>query len=141
MSRLTRDGTAEPVSRDQILRHVRGQGNIHFPLSADYEQDWQPYPVDPYSGIFDEHTYIHAYSRVCIHWTYSPVEYNVQTPRFLGFQYICATTYNRGMSQDMIFNRVELAQPDEYSWPAAPYHANIPVRKSIQYKKNRAINS
>ena len=27
-SRLTRDGTAEPVSRDQILRHARGQGNI-----------------------------------------------------------------------------------------------------------------
>ena len=25
------DGTAEPVSRDQILRHVQGQGNIHFP--------------------------------------------------------------------------------------------------------------
>ena len=31
MSRLTRDGTAEPVSRDQILRRERGQGNIHFP--------------------------------------------------------------------------------------------------------------
>ena len=30
MARLTRDGTAEPVSRDQILRDVRGQGNIHF---------------------------------------------------------------------------------------------------------------
>ena len=30
MSRLTRDGTAEPVSRDQILRHARGQGNIIF---------------------------------------------------------------------------------------------------------------
>ena len=28
MSRLTRDGTAELVSRDQILRHARGQGNI-----------------------------------------------------------------------------------------------------------------
>ena len=25
MSRLTRNGTAKPVSRDQILRHVRGQ--------------------------------------------------------------------------------------------------------------------
>ena len=50
MSRLTRDGTAEPVSRDQILRHARGQGNIHFPCSADHEQDWQPYPVDPYSA-------------------------------------------------------------------------------------------
>ena len=43
MSRLTRDATAEPVSRDQILRRERGQGNIHFPCPADHEQDWQPY--------------------------------------------------------------------------------------------------
>ena len=57
MSRLMRDGTAEPVSRDQILRHARGQGNIHFPCSADHEQDWQPYPVDPYSAKCDDHTY------------------------------------------------------------------------------------
>ena len=61
MSRLTRDGTAEPISRDQIIRHARGQGNIHFPCSADHEQDWQPYPVDPYSTICDDHTYIHTY--------------------------------------------------------------------------------
>ena len=53
MNRLTRDGTAEPVSRDQILRHARGQGNIHFPCPADHEQDWQPYPVDPYSAIIE----------------------------------------------------------------------------------------
>ena len=59
MSRLARDGTAEPVSRDQIIRHVRGQGNIHFPCSADHEQDWQPYPVDPYSAVCDDHTNIH----------------------------------------------------------------------------------
>ena len=45
MSRLTRDETAESVSRDQILRCERGQGNIHFPYSADHEQDWQPYLV------------------------------------------------------------------------------------------------
>ena len=57
MSRLTRDGTAEPVSRDQILRHARGQENIPFPCSADHEQDWQPYPVDPFSAIRDDHTY------------------------------------------------------------------------------------
>ena len=57
MSRLTRDGTAEPVSRDQTLRHVRGQGKIHFRCSADLEQDWQPYPVEPYSAICDDHTY------------------------------------------------------------------------------------
>ena len=32
-----------------ILRHERGQGNICFPCSAGHEQDWQLYPVDPYS--------------------------------------------------------------------------------------------
>ena len=61
MSRLTRDGTAEPISRDQILRHVRGQADNHFPWSADHEQDWQLFPVDPYSAICDDHTYIHTY--------------------------------------------------------------------------------
>ena len=50
VSRLTRDGTAEPVSRDQILRRERGQGNVRIPCSADLEQDWKPYPVDPYSA-------------------------------------------------------------------------------------------
>ena len=52
MSRLTRDGTSEPVSRDQILRRERGQGNLYFPCSADYVQDRQPYPVDSYSAIY-----------------------------------------------------------------------------------------
>ena len=49
MSRLTRDGTVEPVSRDEILMCERGQGNINLPFSADHELDWQPYPVDPCS--------------------------------------------------------------------------------------------
>ena len=58
MSRLTRDGTAETVSRDQIIRRERGQGNIHFPFSADHEQDWLPYSVDPPLAICNDHTYI-----------------------------------------------------------------------------------
>ena len=58
MSRLTRDGAAEPVPRDQILRHERGQENIHFPCSADHGQDWQPYPVDSYSCYVCNYTYI-----------------------------------------------------------------------------------
>ena len=61
MSRLTRDGTAEPVSRDQILRRERGQGTFDFPCSADHEQDWQPYPVDPHSCYMSDHIYIHTY--------------------------------------------------------------------------------
>ena len=61
MSRLMLDGTAESVSRDQTFRHVRGYGNIRFPCSADHEQNWQPYPVDPYSAICDNPTYVHTY--------------------------------------------------------------------------------
>ena len=62
MSRLTRDETAEPVSRDQILRHAQGQGNIIFPVQLTTSSNWQPYPVDPYSAKCDDHTYIHAYN-------------------------------------------------------------------------------
>ena len=54
---MTRDGTAEPVSRDQSLRRVRGQGNNNFLSSANHEEDQQPYPVDSYSAICDDHTY------------------------------------------------------------------------------------
>ena len=68
MSRLTRDGTAEPVSRDNILRRERGQGNIHFPCSADHEQDWQPYPVDPYTTVSDGDTYMdYINTKTCLY--------------------------------------------------------------------------
>ena len=50
MSRLTRDETAEPVSRDQILRHARGQENFNFPCSADLGE-----------LLLYMHTYIHTY--------------------------------------------------------------------------------
>ena len=55
-------GTAEPVSRDQILRREREQVNIIFPRSGNHEQDWQPYPVDRYSYYMCDHTY----TRPCI---------------------------------------------------------------------------
>ena len=56
MSRLTRDGTAESVSRDQILRRESRQGKNNFPCSADHVRDWQPYPFDPYSCCMCNHT-------------------------------------------------------------------------------------
>ena len=67
MSRLTRHGTAEPVSRDRILRRERGQGKFHFPCSADHEQDWQPDPVDPYYAISDDDIYIPTYAHRSVH--------------------------------------------------------------------------
>ena len=75
MNRLTRDETAEPVSRDQILRRERRQGNIHFPCSADHEQDWQPHPVVPYSAIcVTIHTYIHQQPRVAYSLQAQPLQ-------------------------------------------------------------------
>ena len=67
MSKLTQDGTAKPVSRDQILRRERGQGNIHSLCSADHEQVWQSYPVDPYSDDFTYilYLYIQQYQYIC----------------------------------------------------------------------------
>ena len=48
MSRLTRDGLPNSA-RETKFSGANGdrQGNIPFPCSADHEQDWQPYPVDP----------------------------------------------------------------------------------------------
>ena len=63
MRKLTRDGMAEPVSRDQSLRRARGLGNIIVPCSADHEYDWQPYPVDPNSAICDNHTYTYIHCK------------------------------------------------------------------------------
>ena len=67
MSRLTWDGTAEPVSGGQIIRRERGQGNIIFPCSAGHEQDWQPYPVDPSLAKCIGHTYINDNQCKCAH--------------------------------------------------------------------------
>ena len=64
MSRLTWDGTAESVSRDQIFRRECGQGNILCACSDDHEQDWQPYSVDPYPCYMCDHTHIHTYKVV-----------------------------------------------------------------------------
>ena len=37
-------------------RRERAQGNINFPRLADHEQDWQPYPINPYSAKCDDHS-------------------------------------------------------------------------------------
>ena len=64
MSGLTRDGIAEPVSRDQILRHERGQKNIHFSCLADHVQGWQPYTVNPYSCYICDHSCLEISTRL-----------------------------------------------------------------------------
>ena len=62
MSRLTRDNP----SRETKLSGTHGdRGMFIFPVH-DHEQDWQPYPVDPYSAICDDHTYIHTYKYIFI---------------------------------------------------------------------------
>ena len=51
MSRLTGTGRLN-TSRETKISGAYGDRRIFiFPCSADHEQDWQPYPVDPYSAI------------------------------------------------------------------------------------------
>ena len=62
MSRLTRDGTAEPVSRDQILRHARGQGNIIFPVQLTTSRiDNLARLIHTLLYVMTIHTYIRTY--------------------------------------------------------------------------------
>ena len=62
MSRLTRDGTAEPVSRDQILRHARGQGNIIFPVQLTTSRIGNlTRLIHTLLYVMTIHTYIHTY--------------------------------------------------------------------------------
>ena len=76
MSRLTRDGTAEPVSRDQILRHARGQGNIIFPVQLTTSR------VGNLTRLIHTLLYvmtIHTYTHVCVFsshpfWTSSSLD-------------------------------------------------------------------
>ena len=103
MSKLTRDGTAEPVSRGQILRRERRQRIFHFPRSAaDHEQDWQPCPV-----VRPIHTklVLHTHTAVVIHiYAYTAVNrarmYMSPNKKYTGTWYInqykqqyCTSTY------------------------------------------------
>ena len=78
MNGLTRNGTAEPVSRDRILRREQRQGENHFPCSADHEQDWQPYPVGPYSAKCDDNTQdtCGGISNSCFNVSMNPLPYD-----------------------------------------------------------------
>ena len=67
MSRPMRDGTAERVSRDPLLKRERGEGDS---FSADYGQDWQPYPIEPFSATGCYHKDIH---NTYIHWISLPL--------------------------------------------------------------------
>ena len=47
-------------SRDtEFLRRERGQGKKYVSCSADDEQGWQPYPVDPNSAIISDDYFKH----------------------------------------------------------------------------------
>ena len=64
MRRLTRDRTAEPVARETKISGANGDREkmLFFSDSAGHEQDWQPYPFDPYSATRDGHIYIYIHT-------------------------------------------------------------------------------
>ena len=84
MSKLTRDGTAEPVSRDQILRREQGQRIIHFPCStADHEQACPVVRAIHTNIVLHTHTaaVTHTYIYICILYNNSEPCTNVHVPK------------------------------------------------------------
>ena len=70
MSKLTRDGTAEPVSRDQKFSGANGDKEyfILFPIQlADREQDWQPCPVVMVIHINKLYIHTAVVTHICIY--------------------------------------------------------------------------
>ena len=86
MSRLTRDGTAEPVSRDQVIRRELEAGDINFLCSADHEQDWQLNPVDIYSP-----TYMLCVARTARRHVSSHTLFAASSPLSVGVCYVSLT--------------------------------------------------
>ena len=59
------DGRRGQAEHSKHPQPPSGQSRVYrvklLLTDGDHEQDWQPYPVDPYSAICDGHTYIHTY--------------------------------------------------------------------------------
>ena len=71
MNGLTRDGRAGPVSRDQIIRRVRGRGNVFFPVQLTTSRIGN-HTVDPYSAMCDDSAVVLLYLVVCMYVISSP---------------------------------------------------------------------
>ena len=67
MSRLTRDGTAEPVSRDRILRRERGQGKLFFLVHLTTSRIGNLTRLFNSLAICYDHTYIYIYIYICMY--------------------------------------------------------------------------
>ena len=55
-----RDGRTCLV-RPKVLRREQREGKKCYPCSADYEENWESYLVDPYSSIFISYDHLHTY--------------------------------------------------------------------------------
>ena len=116
MSRLTRDGTAEPISRDQILRHARGQGNIIFPVQLTTSRIGNlTRLIHTLLYVMTIHTYIH---------TYKHEKHPVEDPKSRGFASVYA------------FRTCPLKSP---GWPAHAGCASGGTYVSFTTKPNQTI--
>ena len=69
-------GLPNPSREDKFSGANADREIFIFPCSADHKQDWQRYPVDPYSCYMCDHTY--TYYIIC-----SLLQHVVQDPQVL----------------------------------------------------------
>ena len=133
MSGLTRDGTAEPVSRDRILRREREQGEKYFLCSADHEKDWQPYPVDPYFADSADRTYCNV---AILPEVTKDISYSISlSPRF------SPLIFHPRQPMQVKFSSFPPSSTDDDQWlnfTSTCSHAFFPLRKLDQ--RNHPVN-
>ena len=113
MSRLTRDGTAEPVSRDQILRHARGQGNVIFSVQLTTSRIGNlTRLIHTLLYVMTIHTYIHTYIQggKCLLSTQKQSGKSTNTEQVQSF------TYLRGTVTETPDMSVEIARRIRACW-------------------------
>ena len=88
MSRLTRDGTAEPVSRGQIFRRGRGQGNTNiFLVQLTTSRIGNLTRLIHTLAICDDHRYILAHIRFYVHYIYTSSSHTLHIQMHLHMHY------------------------------------------------------
>ena len=111
---MARNETAEPVSRDQILRRDRGQGNINFPSSAGQEK----VHTNNLTGIIvankHTHTHTHTFQRSLLEWKQNNLRFRIIVESHTVYDVACATCGIRGCM--LFWTRACLALSSTLQW-------------------------
>ena len=75
------------------------KSNADFPCSADHEQDWQPFSIDSYSAICDDHTYTTEHTSSEHKGTLLMVDYDSGVDNTTVGMYVCMYVWSSHIAE------------------------------------------